>query len=145
MSRKNSTNVEQSGFVTRLIEVCGSEQPAVIARLLKISYQAAKNYLHGRLPEANVLIEISKQTPYSVHWLLTGYGEKFVKNMRKTGTPLLSDQITTLIKEECRKNVGELLSRSTANAQEKVIVLKSEDIRDEKVIEDLDTLTKERK
>jgi hypothetical protein len=144
MSRKNLTIVEASAFVNRLIEACGSEHPAVIARLLNVSYQAAKNYLHGRMPEAKVLIALSNQTPYSIHWLLTGQGEKLLLSHLTEDTPLLSDQITTLIKDECRKNVGEMLNHSKADAQEKVIVLRSEDIKDEKALENTDTLPTER-
>ncbi len=143
MSRKNLTFVKASAFVNRLIEACGSEQPAFIARLLNVSYQAAKNYLRGRLPEANVLIAFSKETPYSIHWLLTGEGEKFVANKFEQNTPLLSDQITTLIKDECRKNVSEILNHSSENAQEKVIVLRAEDIKDEKLIDVPDTASVE--
>jgi Bacteriophage CI repressor helix-turn-helix domain len=144
MSRKKLTNVESSAFVNRLIEACGSEQPAFIARLLNVSYQAAKNYLNGRMPEAKVLIALSNQTPYSIHWLLTGQGEKLLLSHLTKDAPLLSDQITTLIKDECRKNVGEMLNHSKANAQEKVIVLRSGDIKDEKALENTDTLPTER-
>jgi hypothetical protein len=144
MSRNQLTNVESSAFVNRLIEACGSEQPAKIARLLNVSYQAAKNYLNGRLPEPNVLITISNQTPYSIQWLLTGEGEKFVSRNLNQDTPVLSDQITTLIKDECRKNVGEMLNHSHGNAQEKVIVLRPEDIKEEKVIEKTDASPIER-
>lgn len=145
MSRKTLTIVESSEFVNRFCEACGTVRPAEIARLLNVSYQAAKNYLQGRIPESTVLIAFSEQTPYSLHWLLTGKGEKFVQNPPAQGTPILSDQFKALIKEECRKNAGELLSHSKENAQEKVIVLRTEDIKDEKVIESTDTSSKVRK
>jgi transcriptional regulator with XRE-family HTH domain len=143
MSSKNLTNVENSDFVARFIEVCGSSQPAEIARLLNISYQAAKNYLQGRLPDSNVLMSIAEQTPYSIHWLLTGNGKKYVEVNVEKDTLILSDQLIALIKEECRKNVGELLSHSKENAQRKVIVLKSEDIKEEKIIQNSDSVLKE--
>lgn len=138
MSSHNSTTVEKFVFVERFIEVCGSSQPAEISRLLNISYQAAKNYLQGRLPDSSVLLSIAEKTPYSIHWLLTGKGEKFIENLSQKDTLILSDQLKALIKEECRKNVAEILSRPEENAQGKVIVLKSEDIKDEKVFEESD-------
>lgn len=141
MSSKNSTTVEKFIFIERFVEVCGSSQPAEISRLLNISYQAAKNYLQGRLPDSTVLLSIAEKTPYSIHWLLTGKGEKFIQDSPQKDTPILSDQLKALIKEECRKNVAEILSRPEKNAQGKVIVLKSEDIKDEKVFEESDILS----
>ena len=141
MSSKKSTNVENFIFVERFVEVCGTSQPAEISRLLNISYQAAKNYLQGRLPDSSVLVSIAEKTPYSIHWLITGEGEKFVEPHLKKDAPILSDQIKALIKEECRKNVEEILSRRESNAQGKVIILKSEDIKDEKIFEESDSLS----
>lgn len=140
MSSKKSTFVEDKAFTERFIEVCGSSQPAEIARLLDISYQAAKNYLLGRVPESGVLKTIAERTAYSIHWLLTGKGKKFVSEARTEDTPLLGDQVLALIKEECRKNVAELLNQSPFTAHEKIITVNSEDIKDEKVIEKANSL-----
>lgn len=74
MSSKRSTNVKD--FSGRLAETLGTGEPAEISRRLGISYQAAKNYLEGRLPSAEVLIAIAEQTDYSLNWLLTGKGAK---------------------------------------------------------------------
>lgn len=74
MSSKHSTNVKD--FSRRLAESLGTDEPAEISRRLGISYQAAKNYLDGRLPSAEVLIAIAEQTDYSLNWLLTGSGAK---------------------------------------------------------------------
>lgn len=142
MSSEKSKNFENSAFIERFIEVCGSSQPAVIARSLNISYQAAKNYLNGRLPDPGILLSIAEQTPYSIHWLLTGIGAKYAETGPEKSTLVLTDQLKALIKEECRKNVGELLSHFARNDPEKVIVLKSEDIKEEKVIEKTDSLSK---
>ena len=68
--------IEKNRFVERFVEICGTSEPARVQRLLNISYQAAKNYLLGRLPDATVLKAIAEKTPYSIHWLLTGNGEK---------------------------------------------------------------------
>jgi hypothetical protein len=72
-----SNNSTRTEFVERFIEVCGTSEPSKVQKLLDVSYQAAKNYLQGRLPDSYVLKTISERTPYSINWLLTGQGEKF--------------------------------------------------------------------
>jgi len=76
MSNAASTNVKK--YIGRLTETLQSAEPAEISRRLGISYQAAKNYLEGRLPSAEVLALIAEQTDYSLNWLLTGKGAKKV-------------------------------------------------------------------
>jgi transcriptional regulator with XRE-family HTH domain len=73
-----STNVESGTYIQRLKEALGTDEPAKVQRKLGISYQAAKNYLKGRLPAPEVLQGIAKETGYSIHWLLTGEGSKKV-------------------------------------------------------------------
>lgn len=141
MSRKDTLITYNSAFVRRFTEACGSSEPATIARLLNISYQAAKNYLQGRLPGPNILISIAKQTPYSIHWLLTGRGEKFAETHLGEDADILTDRMKALIKDECRSVIGELVNVSVEDAQEKVIVLKSEDIKEERIIKETDTLS----
>ncbi len=140
MSSRKITNNASSEFIGRFVEVCGSSQPSDIAQLLNISYQAAKNYLHGRLPDSTVLLSIAEKTPYSIHWLLTGNGEKFVSFEAEKDTLILSDRLQALIKEECRKNVSEILKRTEDTARGKVIVLKQDDIKEEKVFEESNAL-----
>lgn len=128
-------------FNERFIEVCGSAQPADIARSLNISYQAAKNYLNGRLPDSNVLLAIAEKTPYSIHWLLTGKGEKFAKASASEDTLLLSDRFRESVREVCRELINEILSSQNAPAQEKSVVLTSGQIMEEKVLEEPVTLS----
>ena len=99
MSSKDTHNQENTEFIERFIEVCNTAQAAEIARLLNISYQAAKNYLQGRLPKPSVLISISENTPYSIHWLLTGKGEKFVSGESPVKKKSLTEEEKKLIKE----------------------------------------------
>lgn len=134
MSSKKSKNSENFLFRERFIEVCGSSQPAEIARLLKISYQAAKNYLQGRLPDAKVLITIAEKTSYSLNWLLTGEGEKYTKNPLNQDTLLLADQMRTMIRKVCVEVIGETLSAQNDTAQQKIVVLPSESIKKEKLL-----------
>ena len=126
---------ENKNFTGRLIEVCGTSEPAKIQRLLDISYQAAKNYLQGRMPDSNVLITIANRTPYSIHWLLTGEGEKLVAPSRVIDTPLSAHQIRDLVREECGKVINELLVESRGSTQQKVVVLQSANLRSEKIKE----------
>lgn len=135
MSSKNPTIEENIFFIERFIEVCGSSKPAEIAQLLNISYQAAKNYLQGRLPDSTILKAISEQTPYSINWLLTGQGEKFVKSSVNEDTFILTDQMRDFVRQICLEIISEMLSNQNNSAQQKVIVLTSENIKEEKIMD----------
>lgn len=134
MSSKNLTKVEEAEFIKRLIEVCGSSQPAEIARLLNVSYQAAKNYLLGRLPDTNVLLTISERTPYSLHWLLTGRGAKLAEDIEKKGKEVFSDEMRAFVRRECLAVLNEISSGQTSIVPPKIVVLSPEKIKEEKVM-----------
>jgi hypothetical protein len=125
---------EKNSFILRFVEVCGTSEPAKIQRLLDISYQAAKNYLQGRLPDSYVLRTVAERTPYSINWLLTGKGEKLLSSPAQGDTPLSSDQIRDLIRSECVEVINELLG-SRESTQQKVVVLQSGSLKSEKVKE----------
>ena len=141
MPSRNSNEVENLEFVNRFVEACGSSQPADIKRLLGVSYQAAKNYLEGRLPDSNVLTVIARKTPYSINWLLTGEGEKFAENAPREDTLLLSGKLQEFVRRECREIINEMLSSQNENAQHKTVVLMSEKIKAEKVMGEATTLS----
>src|SRR5688572_29936088 len=100
MSRRKRTYYENNDFVERLVEVCGTSKPSEISRMLDISYQAAKNYLLGRLPDSGVLLTISERTPYSIHWLITGEGKKFVENGQEKDREIFTDEIRVFVRRE---------------------------------------------
>jgi hypothetical protein len=125
---------EKNLFITRFIEVCGTSEPAKIQRLLDISYQAAKNYLQGRLPDSYVLRTIAQRTPYSINWLLTGKGPKLVAEVLSEDTPLTTRQVRDLIRAECVEVINEMLG-SPERTQQKVVVLQSASLKSEKVKE----------
>ena len=125
---------EKISFIERFTEVCGSSEPAKIQRLLDISYQAAKNYLQGRLPDSYVLRTIAERTPYSINWLLTGVGDKFVSSHVREDAPLSAGQIRDLVRSECVEVINELLG-SREVTQQKVVVLPSGSLKSEKVKE----------
>jgi hypothetical protein len=125
---------EKNLFIGRFVEVCGTSEPAKIQRLLDISYQAAKNYLQGRLPDSYVLRTIAERTPYSINWLLTGKGEKLVPQTIHEDTPLTASQIRDLVRSECVEVINELMG-SRESTQQKVVVLQSGSLKSEKVKE----------
>lgn len=125
-------------FIERFVEVCGTSEPAKIQRLLNISYQAARNYLQGRLPDSYVLRTIAQRTPYSINWLLTGDGEKYASVAKHAAddTPLSARQVRELIRSECADVLDELLA-ARERRQEKVVVLPPRSVKSEKVKEPL--------
>jgi hypothetical protein len=141
MPNRSSNKIENLEFVNRFVEACGSSQPADIARLLDISYQAAKNYLEGRLPDSNVLTVIAERTPYSIHWLLTGQGDKFIEVAPREDTLLLSGKLQEFVRRECREIINEMLSSQNENAQSKTVVLSAEKIKEEKVMDESATFS----
>lgn len=140
MSRRKSTYYEDNDFVVRLVEVCGTSKPAEISRMLDVSYQAAKNYLRGRLPDSNVLLTISERTSYSIHWLITGEGKKFVKTDQKEHREVFTDEMRAFIRREFMDLINEVLVMPTEQVNQKVVVLSSDKIKEEKVIGDSITL-----
>lgn len=100
-----------TGFVRRFEEACGSDKAAVVARLLNISYQTARNYLDGRLPQADMLIHISDRTSCSIDWLLTGRGKKFLEGLAPEDTPVLPRQIESFVRRICVEVINAELSK----------------------------------
>ncbi len=140
MSRRKSTYYENNDFVERLVEVCGTSKPAEISRMLNVSYQAAKNYLLGRLPDSNVLLIISERTPYSIHWLVTGEGKKFVKTDQEKDREIFTDEMRAFVRSECLDVINEVFVKPKEQVNPKVVVLSSDKIKEEKVIDDTVTL-----
>jgi hypothetical protein len=136
MSSEKSVDSENNFFNERFIEVCGSSKPVEIAQLLNISYQAAKNYLQGRLPDSKVLKTISEQTPYSINWLLTGQGGKFVKSTVNEDAIILTDQMREFVRQICLEVISEVLSNQNDSVQQKTFVLTSENIKEEKIMDE---------
>ena len=132
-----SKNIE---FIARFIEACGTSEPSKIQRLLDISYQTAKNYLHGRLPHSDILILISKRTSYSIDWLLTGRGKKIIDGATAQGTTIHTGQIEASVRRICVEVINEINGSQSA-AQPKVVVLQSSELMSEKVMEEATTLT----
>jgi hypothetical protein len=136
MSSEKSKKSENFSFSERFVEVCGTSRPHEVAQLLNISYQAAKNYLQGRLPEAKVLKTISEKTDYSLNWLLTGEGEKFVKAALNEDALILSDQMRAFVRQICLEVISEALSGEKDGSQPKTFVLTRDNIKEEAVLDE---------
>ena len=103
---------------------------------MNISYQAAKNYLQDRIPDTNTLRTISEKTPYSINWLLTGVGSKFVEEAVNEDTLILTDQMRAFVRQICLEVISEVLSNQNNSAGQKVVVLTSENIKEEKIMDE---------
>ena len=133
MSSKELTIIEKKEFVKRFAEVCGTSEPAGIARLLEISYQAARNYLDGRIPEAPILLVIAEKTPYSLHWLLTGRGERFADNTENAEEKLFLEKLRNASKEGCTLAIQEAISGNQEIISGKTIILDNAKVENRKI------------
>ncbi|MBV9216922.1 MAG: hypothetical protein JO053_12175 [Acidobacteria bacterium] len=130
MSRAYSRELNPSSFAGRLAEACGTREPAKIKQLLNISYQAAKNYLNGRLPNAEVLLALARVTPYSIHWILTGQGNRFVFQRNPVDTPLAPGQLDEMVREICVEVINDL-SGNGEESMSRIVVLQPSDVLSE--------------
>lgn len=135
----NKTDIKTRQFIDRLVEICETNQPAELSQRMNISYQAARNYLRGRLPETSVLLMIAEKTSCSIHWLLTGKGEKFISEAENLNTLLISDQMKSFVREECLKvfnelfaSAGETVQPEKESGEQKIVKITSGKIRLEK-------------
>lgn len=128
------------GFIARFIEACGTSEPAEIQRLLSISYQAAKNYLNGRLPNSYVLLTIADKTSCSLDWLLTGRGKKFIDSDYSADAPLASRQMEAFVRRVCIEVINEM-NGGQEPAHPKVVILQPSELMSEKLLDEAQILT----
>jgi hypothetical protein len=126
--------MKKNPVAERLIEVCGSAEPSQIKQLLNVSYQAARNYLNGRLPTTQILLAIAENTPYSIHWVLTGEGNKFVGDAPPEDTQILTGEMRASVKEVCVEAINEYMA-DQREAEPKEVVLQPDKLKSEKAIE----------
>jgi predicted transcriptional regulator len=130
-----------SGFAERFAEACGTGRAAKIQRSLNISYQAAKNYLNGRLPRPEILLLISDRTGGSIDWLLTGRGKKFLNDAPAVDTPLSAGQIA-LVRTICVEVINEVNGHQKPQpGHSRIVRLHSSELMSEKVPDEAVTLT----
>ncbi|MGI9055732.1 MAG: hypothetical protein ACR2F2_08020 [Pyrinomonadaceae bacterium] len=132
MSSRKLKKIEKEEFAGRFAEVCGTFEPAKISRLLDISYQAARNYLEGRLPDASVLLAIAEKTPFSIHWLLTGRGDKLADNRENKEEKIFFEKICEASKEGCTIALQEAFGENARIPAPKTVSLDKSEVRSEK-------------
>ena len=130
MSRKNKRPLSSESFgefPVRFRAAFHNAKMAEIARQLGITGPAVKNYLIGRIPPAETLLQVQKLTGCSLHWLLTGEGPRESSQLVASGTVdnlqvirvYLTQKLSELMEEEgseevIRYLIGEL-SRLTGH------------------------------
>lgn len=67
--------MEKTSFGERLKKAFGNAKQVEIARKMGVSESAVKNYVAGRVPDAEKLLLIKNLTNCNLHWLLTGEGD----------------------------------------------------------------------
>src|SRR5438046_8581119 len=89
-------------FGERLRIAFNNAKNAEIARKLEVSEAAVKNYVQGRVPDAEKLVKIKNLTNCSLDWLLTGQPEKEIKAEPTplTVDALLEQKIRSVVREE---------------------------------------------
>ena len=140
VSSANSKMDKNSAFTARFIEACGTAEPSGVQRLLNISYQAAKNYLHGRLPQTEILIKIAERTSCSIDWLLTGRGKKFLDGASQKDTPVSTGQFEELVRRVKVEVINEISGSQNAGGP-KIVRLQPSELMSEKVLDEVETLT----
>ena len=131
---------KNSAFTARFIEACGTDEPAGVQRLLNISYQAAKNYLHGRLPQTEVLLTIAERTSCSIDWLLTGRGKKFFDGVSPQDTPISTGQFDELVRRVKVEVINEMSGSQNAGGP-RIVRLQPSELISENVLHEVETLT----
>ncbi len=98
-----------STFGKRFLEAFGDKQKGEIADILGVSAAAVTNYLQGRIPDEEKLRKISDFTNCSIHWLITGEGEKYLNPGRHINLDVtFRELVRELIREEIGAPVQEL-------------------------------------
>ena len=100
-------------FGDRFGELFAGLKQREIAEKLKITDAAVRNYLAGRVPDAEKLELISSLTGCNLHWLLTGTGEKYfgtAQSVRSQNAGSFDEMLERRIRELIR---SELLAATT--------------------------------
>ncbi len=115
MSTPNTRKDSSIEFQKRFVAMCGTSNPRTISEFLGISYQAARNYLDGRIPESKVLVRFAEKSPVSIHWLLTGEGEKYVERKSKTEAEMLASVLSEIADAVTLRKMFEFISEARIN------------------------------
>lgn len=72
-------SLEKNGIFTRIADALGTNSVKEIAEKYGISEAAVYNWQKGSVPKVEILADVADSTSTSIHWLLTGQGEKKVR------------------------------------------------------------------
>ena len=87
-----------SDFTERLKLAFDQATMAEIARRIEVPHATIRNYFQGRMPAADVLIKIARNTGVSLNWLLTGAGTMYVSAERPVDLDrLLEERIVGVV------------------------------------------------
>jgi DNA-binding phage protein len=89
----------------RILEACQVKNANQAAVKLGLNRKSVYQWRDGGLPEIDTLLEISRQTKHSIHWLLTGKGERLVGDSESDTPENLMAQISAMfsqVDEEAR-------------------------------------------
>lgn len=93
--------MENEDFVRRLEKAFDHQSMADVARRLGIPHATVRNYYNGRLPAADVLIKIARESGVSLNWLLLGSGEMYIGETRRVDIgKFIENKISDLIDEK---------------------------------------------
>src|SRR5438445_2499230 len=70
MQAKNEINVTFKSRLADLVRERGYRTKAALARAIGVTHVAAANYLNGRVPEPETLVQMSSHFGVSIDWLL---------------------------------------------------------------------------
>src|SRR5258708_33327614 len=78
VNNKIQREFDMGNFPERLRLAFGGASMAEVARRLGLPHAAIRNYFQGRLPAADILERIAKETNVDLSWRLLGTGPRYV-------------------------------------------------------------------
>ena len=85
LNQEKNTQLEDKnripGFGSRLERAFVGYKKKEIADKIGVSRSAVTNYVQDRVPEPEILLNITKSTGCSLHWLLTGEGPQKISQL----------------------------------------------------------------
>ncbi len=97
-----------SGFGRRLLEAFGEMPKGAIAIELGVAPSTITDYLQHRVPDDKTLIRISDITKCSIHWLITGQGEKSLNPAAPRWEKGLEDRMHEIALDVFRQEISKI-------------------------------------
>ncbi|MBX7219636.1 MAG: helix-turn-helix domain-containing protein [Blastocatellia bacterium] len=127
-----------SSFLNRVIEAFGAKNGAQVARFVGLTPQSVGAWAKGSMPKRQVLLDITKQTGVSLHWLITGEGTKFVVSEDQKNFVLPSqekgDRLSVLLEYNMGKVAREMAAKAGIDPGDQVALMVWEYMADKGLI-----------